>query len=268
MNMQRLTSTLIFIFGFSLMANAGGGKLRYDLEEGTQYRIVSTFHQKMFRSPKMENKVMDMNLSLNMDFEVLESSDASFKLEVTLLDINLVQKMGQTEMTYNSKTDSTGPMAQQMQQRFGEVLNNPVKVTINERGEVTERPAEDPTIQGQKFSDMIEEALLQFPKEKVKKGATWNETKDAPMMQNVSVSTEFEVEKYSRKEVIIKTSDDIQPKSDTTAMDNLTMKSGGTITLNPKTGWLIKATTNQTLEMTSPQMGEIFAIIKTERITK
>jgi len=260
--MKILSLLTASLFSLTTMAASPSGvELKLDLEKGKTYSFKTTSDIQYFSDATLTEKIMSMNMSMEMSQKVLEkTSDGIHTLELTITRIIVDQSMGGMQVSYdsNNKTEA-GSMAEMMAKQFGSILNNPITVKVNAHGEVIEKPAETPG-QAMSLASLADELFFTLPKEEISKGSTWEITKEQESI-GTDIVLDFKVTDISKKEILV----DFKSENDKVATgeegsSDVDMKTEGKLKFDPKTGLIRSNKTNQTIKGNSPQMGEFFMV--------
>jgi len=156
--------------------------LRWKLEKGQKFKIVSDNDAKTEVDTPMGVQKMPMKMTMTMEWEVVGADEGNFKVKQVLkrIQMSMDSPLGQIEIdTDEEEQEMEGPMAQMlsgMQDQIGEET----MLEFNSRGVVKKsKKGDDEEEQGMMMmgnsSDIAGQTFFEFPKEAVSKDMKWSQ---------------------------------------------------------------------------------------------
>ncbi len=268
MNKQRLKFAIILTFLLSgLLSNAFGQKkiaLKYKLHLGNAY----SKNMKMNQDITFVANGQTVTLSQEMDMETTVTvqsinNDKTFTLVSHIDRIRMKQNIFGVEMFYDSQDSST--FSSGMGKKMGEVLNKIIgttySMTFDRFGNEIKMNLNIFISSGN--SNMVDNlnqtaSYAVFPKKKIQIGDSW-ETDITPLNNlTMQVHTKYTLLKVKGKKAIIGFESIISSndKAGGNASEmNISGMQKGKMTINIKTGWLMKSTNDQEMKLDLNQKG-------------
>ena len=273
--MKKLLTAVFLLFAFSVSFAEKPIQLR--LEKGKTYTQVSNINSKVSQFVQGMSMDIEMNIASTTNFKVLDVKDSLIFTEVTLSNMKMAVKSPMGVQEFSSDTpNATDPSSMLMQ----ELTKNPFKVTLTQSGRVVEIDAntaiekavnsvstlsddQRKMVKGQ-FSEQFGDATIKqnlenifayYPPKNVK-GEKWNSNQRMKSMVEVGIQNENEVTDVTNESVTIKYVGEMaSPETnEPTMLNGMSAKyaingtSEGTVTIDVKTGWIIKNNLVQNLK--------------------
>lgn len=213
----------LFVAFFGLQISAQETLLRYNSKVGDAYDVKMTIKQEV-------GDFMAQTTEMEMSMKITEVSDTSITNEskISKMKMNMVQ--GQNIIDFDSsksddELDETGKM---MKAQLGAVLSAVITSTYSKYGEVLNVSIEPNIPQAAQMAQ--QSSFTIYPKEAVKVGSTWSETKEE---NGMTFTSNYKVDAISVDEV------DLSITGEVSGMAN--GKISGNMKLDKETGMLINS---------------------------
>lgn len=205
MKQIRLILLVLVAFGFTSPAPV---KLAYTFKAGDSYLISQTISQQMKQSIMGMDQNMENNSQSDMLFKIVEVSKETTKIEVSYIRLKTSTKSQQV----NTEMDSEGSADTKENKLFKGMVNKPFYIWMNRLGKIEKMNGTDTLMSAFKeagieeasagtmkatlanymgeegLKAMIQNALISYPENPVKKGDTWKN------VQSMSVPFTFQTD--------------------------------------------------------------------------
>ena len=283
-----LLSFIALLFVGNTCSSWAQNKLQLNLQKGVVYS--QSMQSKYTTTTTVENEHMDMEVQVSCDisYEVLEVLDSSYHLEVWYETMSMSIKSPEVSMNFSSELEQENDLLSNI---LGAMVMEPFEVKLNKQGKVLEvknienlfnsaldeaglDPIDRENIKAQlkqSFGDEslkgnIEMITAIFPKNDVAIGDKWSVKSNMKSIIEVGVTTTYELKQVTPEEYIIQgyaktdTENNLEYIKMRDVYTNYNM-SGITVSefrINRKTGWMNSATMDQ----------EINGIVKSKKDLK
>lgn len=263
--------------------------LKYNLQKGQKFKILMVMDQDITQDMMGQTMEQQQTITQGVEYEVLSASGGMVDMKCTFYRMGMsISAMGM-DMSYDSKTGEGADTP--FGSVFGALVNQSFTIKMNGSGEVVgisgidtmldkivEASGQGPEMKDQlagQFGDeamtnSMTQALKYFPSNmKATKGQTWSYTTGLGLY-DVEMTNSYTLSEYSPTEATISVSSVLEPSSFTQSQNGMDMEmnmsgtQSGTMTIERKTGMLLKGEITQDLTATANAMGmEIPMTIKT-----
>jgi hypothetical protein len=246
-------TVILLLHGFVFNAIAQKSvELGYKLSPDTKYTYnIGTDLDIVF-----EANGMTMALDNIMNFETIATiesvSDDSIHIGTEIKRIASTQKMFGMEVKYDSDDPSTAqnPMAAQIAAAFGGIIGKSYLVVMDTKGNIIRTDMKQLT-DNNDFADNLNSGTQYalYPPQRVKVGDTWEQDINPIETSDMKVHAKYTLLKISGKTATLAVEGTVS--ANTISDQNITMNGTqkGEMTVDTKTGWLIKSVIDQELEM-------------------
>jgi hypothetical protein len=160
----------------------------------------------------MGKQEMKSNIRLNMDMKVTAKDADVYTYQVNYGSLKAKMNMGAMEINYDSdEKEHTGAGAY-IHQSMQKLLENPMEMKMNDRGEISEFKM--PTETGNEQMNNMSSFSIPLPKEAVGIGDSWSSVRHIENFGDLKMT--MEVEKITVDDVVIKTNGNISNGTDET----------------------------------------------------
>jgi hypothetical protein len=275
--MKRLLSAAFLLFVFSASFAASSVPLR--LEKGKTYTQVMAQNSKITQKALEMGMDMDVEIGYTTSYKVLEVKDTLFVTEATMSKMKAVTKNPEGVQEFSSDLTNVNDTTSMLLQ---ELSKTPFKVTLTQSGKVAEidintaidkavnsvvalsedqKVALKAQIEGyfgeEAMRQNIENAFAYNPPKAVK-GERWSSNLKIKEMVELEQQNDNEVAEVSAEIVTVKFSGKMASPENAapTSFNGMSAKyaisgtSEGSVTIDLKTGWIIKNTDNQAIKLT------------------
>jgi hypothetical protein len=221
------------------------------------------------------------NMDMNMDMKMkIGEQDISTKMEMgfVMLYNNLERKndINNIEMSFDRVTmkmtnpamsgaydsdikDSTDPFAQKIAEGFTGVIKNPVPMKINTVGafaepfDISKLFSKIPATKAKELKEQMSNQFIQFPKEKVKVGGSWD--MNSTMNQVGEIQFTYTLVSIEKKTILLTVKGKIL-SSKNEALKLMDADIAGTVILDKKTGETLKSDMTMDMKMQVAAQGK------------
>ena len=273
--MKKLLTAVFLLFAFSVSFAEKPIQLR--LEKGKTYTQVSNINSKVSQFVQGMSIDIEMSIVSTTSYKVLDVKDTLLFAEVSFSSLKTTVKspMGVQELSSDSK-NVNDPSSKLMQ----ELTKNPFKVTLTQSGRVVEIDAntaiekavnsvvalsddQKAMVKGQFFEQFGNAAIRQnlentfsyYPPKNVK-GEKWNSVQKIKTSLALVLNNENEVTDVNNENVTVKYVGEMSSpeNAEPANLNGMSAKyaingtTEGDVTIDVKTGWIIKSTFSQNLK--------------------
>ena len=273
--MKKLLTAVFLLFAFSVSFAEKPIQLR--LEKGKTYTQVSNINSKVSQFVQGMSIDIEMSIVSTTSYKVLDVKDTLLFAEVSFSSLKTTVKspMGVQELSSDSK-NVNDPSSMLMQ----ELTKNPFKVTLTQSGRVVEIDAntaiekavnsvvalsddQKAMVKGQFFEQFGNAAIRQnlentfsyYPPKNVK-GEKWNSVQKIKTSLALVLNNENEVTDVNNENVTVKYVGEMSSpeNAEPANLNGMSAKyaingtTEGDVTIDVKTGWIIKSTFSQNLK--------------------
>lgn len=243
--------------------------LTYDLEAGQQYDYQINMDQDIVFETGGQTMTLDQIMSFGTTTKVLYSSSDSINILTTIDKIQMDQQIFGMQLKYDSDDQSThSGMGAQMAEAMNPLIHANYTTTIDNRGKVIQVDF-GKLVGNNEIAGNLNSAnnFCIYPEYKVKVGDSW-ETDIAPMEGSDSkVHAKYTIKSISESDVILDYAGQLSGNSLDGDTVNLSGIQTGEMTVDKKTGWLIKSTIEQDIKMEMEKEGNKFPATITGIVT-
>lgn len=236
-------------------------ELKYNLNEGDVYSYVIDTDQDIVFEANGQTMALDQLMTFDMTQKVYNVTGDSIKLDGQIKRIQSTQGIFGMEVKYDSDDPSTtqNPMVAKMGEEFAKVLNKSYFITMDKKGNMGSMD-----LRGITDNDDIANNLNSgsqyaiYPEGKVSVGESWDKEIVPSEESDMMFTLTYTLLKVTGKEATL----GLNGKISANKFNEADLKMDGTMTgemiVDVKTGWLIKSTMDQEIEMEVEQNGMKF----------
>jgi hypothetical protein len=236
-------------------------ELKYNLTEGDVYNYVMELDQDIVFETNGQTMALDMLLNFEMTQKVAVVTADSIKLEGQIKRVKSKQAIFGMEISYDSDdpTSAQNPMTAKMGEEFAKVLNKSFFMMMDHQGKLGNMDLSGVSDNDELANNINSGSQFAvYPKGKISVGDSWEEDINPVETSDMKFHATYTLLKVSGKEATLGVEGIITANE----MEDMEIKLDGTMkgemVVDVKTGWLIKSTMNQELEMDLEQNGMKF----------
>jgi len=236
-------------------------ELKYNLTEGDVYNYVMDLDQDIVFETNGQTMALDMFMTFEMTQKVAEVTADSIKLEGQINRVKSKQAIFGMEVNYDSDDPSSAqnPMTAKMGEEFAKILNKSFYMMMDVQGNLGTMDLSNVSSNEELANNINSGSQFAiYPKGKISVGDSWEEDINPVETSDMKFHATYTLLKVSGKEATLGVSGVITANT----MEDMEMKMDGTMkgemVVDVKTGWLIKSTMDQEIEMDIEQNGMKF----------
>lgn len=226
-------------------------KIRYQPKVGSELKNEMKALMDITIEMGDQNIVTEMDMGFDMIFKTISRKEEVNKIEMVFDRITMDMKNPMMNGSFDSSSEEElDPFGAKIAEGFKGVLNNPVPMSINTLGKLTEPLdvgkifADIPLEKAKELQEQMSSQFVHFPENKVKVGDTW--TMNATMNQVGKIEYTYTLKGIEKKTLLIA----IQGKiigstSEAISIDEATIS--GDLVLDKKTGETLES--NMVMDM-------------------
>jgi hypothetical protein len=258
-----LLTILMFVVGFSFNLNAQKSvQLKYKVTQGDQYSYEMKMDQDIVFQASGQTMTLDQVIEFYMTSSIAKVSD-SITIESKINRVVMNQKIFGMDMKYDSDVPATdqNPMAAKIAEAMGGLINKGYSMVMDDYGNVGKVDVSQVTDNEDLANNLGSGAnFAVYPEKSVSVGDSWEKDIEPIKTSDMKFHAKYTVLKLSGSEAVLKFDGTITAnKIDDVDVDmNLSGTQSGEITVDVKTGWLIKSEVEQELKLDIEQNGAKF----------
>ncbi|MBK9290777.1 MAG: hypothetical protein IPM52_03995 [Bacteroidetes bacterium] len=230
-------------------------RLSYKLQKGQQFTLQINNRQNISMSMMGQSMTLNQQANLTQVVSVAEKTDDGYKLELKYDHIVFKQNAMGMELKYDSKNpDPNNPMTAQLAENFKKSLENTITAVINERGMPVSNNAKD-VVGNTNLSGFESGLMVVYPDHSLKPGQSWDVQLKPDPASDFVINSTYKLESVKGNTAKISYSGTITGTEIMGASAKVNGTMSGNMEVNTTTGWLIKASINQNMEMEVEENG-------------
>lgn len=236
-------------------------ELKYKLTEGDVYDYLMELDQDIVFEANGQTMALDMLMTFEMTQKVAAVTADSIKLEGQIKRVKSKQAIFGMEISYDSDDPASAqnPMTAKMGEEFAKILNKSFFMMMDHQGRLgnmdVSRIADNDELANNLNSGS---QFAIYPEGKIKVGHSWEEDINPVETSDMKFHATYTLLKVSGKEATL----GVEGVITANEMEDVEIKLNGTMkgemVVDVKTGWLIKSTMDQEIEMDIEQNGMKF----------
>lgn len=262
-NKQIVLLTMLLLAGFSFQMNAQKSvQLKYNLTQGDKYSYEMKMDQDIIFQASGQTMTLDQVMEFYMTSTIAKVSDSiTVGSEINRVVMN--QKIFGMEMKYDSDVPAAdqNPMAAKIAEAMSGLINKSYSMVMDNLGNVGKVDVSQITDNEDLANNLGSGAnFAVYPEKPVSVGDSWEKDIEPIKTSDMKFHAKYTVLKLSSSEAVLQLEGTITAnKMDEVDADmNLSGEQKGEITIDVKTGWLIKSEVQQDLKLDIDQDGVKF----------
>lgn len=235
-------------------------RLEYQLSTGQQYDYQIDIDQTIGFETNGQTMSLEQLMTFNTTAEVLYNSKDSINILTTIDKIQMNQKIFGMELMYNSDDTSTHVgMGAQIAEAMNPLINSDYTTSIDSRGNIIHMDF-GKLVDNNDVAGSLNTAnnFCNYADHKVKVGESWEADLSAMEGSEHKVHAKYTVKSISEKEVVLDFEGQLTGNNQGGKTTNLSGTQIGEITVDKKTGWVLKSSIEQNIHMEVEKDGEKF----------
>jgi len=262
-NKQIVLITMLLLVGLSLQMNAQkSAQLKYNLTQGDKYSYEMKMDQDIVFQASGQTMTLDQVMEFYMTSTISKVSD-SITVDSKIDRVVMNQKIFGMEMKYDSDVPAAdqNPMAAKIAEAMGGLINKSYSMVMDNLGNVGKVDVSQITDNEDLANNLGSGAnFAVYPENAVSVGDSWEKDIEPIKTSDMKFHAKYTVLKLSSSEAVLQLEGTITANKldDVDANMNLSGQQKGEITIDVKTGWLIKSEVQQDLKLDIDQDGVKF----------
>lgn len=254
--------------------------LRLNLEKGTTYEMTMNMTNSIDQEMMGQNMKIDQKTEMGFLFQVLDVlPNKNFQIEYSMSKMKLNMNINGQDVSFDSEsTDESNPMNKSLK----DLVNIKIKMELTPKGTVENIEGLDQFVKqlagnqqmaqtmqmfmnDKNFGSFVGQTFSYFPEEEIKEGSKWTSSFALPALMNMETKMNYEAASISKANILLNVTSDINmdmpiEQNGMKIEMKMTGAQNGTMTINPKDGWLRESDLTQKfdmhMKMKNPQSGE------------
>ena len=263
-NNRFLTLSILVVLTFSFAGNSWAQKkieLKYNLNKGDSFSYDINMDNDISFEANGQTMTMDQSMTFELDQNISDVTADSIKLSGQITRVKMTQSIFGMQITYDSDDPSSteNPMAAKLGQELAKVLNKPFKMSMDHKGHLG-----DMEFSGIEGNDDIANNInsgsqyATYPDGKIAVGDSWESDIKPVSNSEMKYHVVYTLLKVSGKHAILGINGTITSNEVNGQEMRLDGTMKGEMTIDTKTGWLVKSTIDQEMEIDIEQNGVKF----------